>query len=113
VQGGNGGAAAAQAHYAIAECHEALGNQQEAINALEAYMALARLAAPLAHGRACCKFGSLYYSLGRYPEVRLYLPCLTYCCWRYRVPTPLFPTTRSSCLQAPLNVSAVPACDWP
>ena len=64
------GAPIAAAYYAVAECQEALGDAEAAIVALERYMEVTRLGAPRAHARACCKFGALYQSMGRYAEVR-------------------------------------------
>lgn len=60
----------AQAHFAIAECHEELGDIDAAVTALEQYMDLTRLSSPLAHSQACCKFGALYYRAGEYTQVR-------------------------------------------
>lgn len=60
----------AQAHFAVAECHEALGDTDAAVTALEQYMDLTRLSSPAAHGQACCKFGALYYRAGEYAQVR-------------------------------------------
>ena len=65
------GAATAAAQYSIAECKEALGDAQGAIAALDSFLELTRLGSPRMHARACCKLGSLYYSMQRYSEVRL------------------------------------------
>ena len=72
-------AAAAQARYCIAECHEATGDLADAIDALEQYAALTRHATPRAHARSCCKFGSLYYRMGEFAQVWL-IPRATWLC---------------------------------
>jgi hypothetical protein len=72
-------AAIAAAYYAVAECHEHLGHLQEAVVAMETYLDLTRLSDPMLHSRACCKFGILYFRMGKYPQVgsiRLLHPCL-------------------------------------
>jgi hypothetical protein len=93
-------AAVAQAYYAIAECHEALGSIDDSIVALETYMDLTRLASPLTHGRACCKFGVLYYNLGKFPQARLPHKRCCNCLFADKYP----PSVRSS-RRGPCSVS--------
>jgi hypothetical protein len=62
-------AAVAAGYYAVAECLESLGRLEEAVLALETYMDLTRLADPMLHSRACCKFGVLYFRMGKFPQV--------------------------------------------
>lgn len=63
-------AAVARAYYSIAECHEALGEVDAAVVALETYMDMTRMSSPVANARACCKFGFLYFTMRKFSQVR-------------------------------------------
>jgi tetratricopeptide (TPR) repeat protein len=59
----------ARAHFCAAECHEALGDIDSAITALETYLDMTQQSSPLAYSRACCKFGSLCHRMGQFSQV--------------------------------------------
>ena len=57
---------------ALAEAHQELGNVEDAIKNLEAYLELAKNEDPGSQARACCRMGIIYYKQMKYDSAVTY-----------------------------------------